>query len=87
MARVANLLLVVVLCAGRAAAGELSASELGRAPSAQRLAAIQAEAAQQGWAAVAPRLREAAVRLYERHSAQAQAWYYLYRWANLFGQT
>jgi len=87
MARVANLLLVVVYCAGRVAAGEITASELGRAPSAQRLAAIQAEAAQQGWAAGAPRLREAAVGLYEQHSAQAQAWYYLYRWANLFGQT
>src|SRR5208283_2726165 len=87
MARVAYLLLAVGLGAGRAAAGEITASELSRAPSAERVAALQAEAAQQGWAAVAAPLRDAAVRLYEQHGAQAQAWYYLFRWADLFGQT
>jgi hypothetical protein len=87
MARLANLLLAVAFCAGRAAGGEITVGELGRAPSAERVAAIEAEAAQQGWAAVAEPLRAAAVRLYEQHSAQAQAWYYLYRWADLFGQT
>ena len=87
MLRVARLLLMGLVMAGAARAGEIPDSELAQAPSAQRVAALQSEAAQLGWAAVAPQLRSAAVRTYERQGAQAQAWYYLYRWADLFGQT
>jgi tetratricopeptide (TPR) repeat protein len=87
MLRVASLLLMGLVMAGAARAGEIPDSELAQAPSAQRVAALQSEAAQLGWAAVAPQLRSAAVRTYERQGAQAQAWYYLYRWADLFGQT
>jgi tetratricopeptide (TPR) repeat protein len=86
MPRVACLLLMGLVMTG-VAAGEIPDREFAQAPSAQRVAAIQAEAAQVGWAAVAPSLRSAAVRTYERKGAQAQAWYYLYRWADLFGQT
>jgi hypothetical protein len=86
MPRVASLLLMGLVMAG-AVAAEIPDRELAQTPSAQRVAAIQAEAARVGWAAVAPSLRSAAVRTYERQGAQAQAWYYLYRWADLFGQT
>jgi hypothetical protein len=51
------------------------------------VAALQAEAAKAGWPSVAAQLRGAAVGLYEKQGAQAQAWYGLYRWADLFGQT
>ena len=87
MLRRANLLLAALFWAGGAAAGEMADSELARAPSAERVTALQTEAAQKGWAAVAAQLRAAAMRLYEQHGAQAQAWYDLYRWADLFGQT
>jgi hypothetical protein len=87
MPRVVCLVLMGLVMAGAAAAGEIPDSEPAQAPSAQRVAALQAEAAQLGWAAVAPQLRSVAVRTYERQGAQAQAWYYLYRWADLFGQT
>ncbi len=68
-------------------AGDIPVGELAYAPTAARVAALQAEAAQKGWAAVAAPLREAATGLYERRGVQAQSWYYLYRWADLFGQT
>ncbi len=72
------------LVVGAAVAADIPAGELERAPSAERVAALQAEAAQAGWTAVAQELRDAAVGLYERKGAQAQAWYYLYRWTELF---
>jgi predicted RNA-binding protein with RPS1 domain len=73
--------------AGAVRAGEIADSELAQAPSAQRVAEIQSEAARSGWKIVARELRGVALRIYERKGAQAQAWYYLYRWADLFGQT
>jgi hypothetical protein len=73
-----------LVLAAAAVAAEIPADELGRAPSAERVAALQAEAARTGWAPVAAELRAAAVGLYERNQPTAQAWYYLFRWAELF---
>ena len=74
-----------LLAAGSAAvAAEIPAEELERAPTAERVAALQAEAAQVGWGPVAQELRDAAVGLYQRNGSKVQAWYYLYRWAELF---
>jgi len=87
MLRVAHLLLAVGVCSGGASAGEITGAELNQPPSAERVAAIQADAAKQGWEAVAAQLRQTAVGLYERRSAQAAGWYTLYRWADLFSQS
>jgi hypothetical protein len=87
MARVVAHFLLVVFAASRAAAVDVSENELARPPSIERVSALQAEAAQAGWSAVAPQLREVAVRLYEKNGPQAQAWFHLYRWARLFGLT
>lgn len=43
------------------------------------------EAATQGWGALAEPLRAAALAAYEQRPEQAEAWYYLYRWAALLG--
>jgi hypothetical protein len=72
------------LAISAAVAAEIPAGELEDAPSAERVAALQAEAAQVGWGPVAGELRDAAIGLYGQKGAQAQAWYYLYRWAELF---
>jgi hypothetical protein len=87
MAR-STILFLAALFLGQAAwAVEIPASELASAPSAERVASLQAEAAKAGWPAVAQQLRPVAVGLYEKQGTQAQAWYGLYRWADLFGQT
>ena len=87
MARVALIFFAASLCAGMAQAAEIPDKELTWAPSAERVAALQVEAAQAGWPAVAQELHRVAIRLYQGHGTQAQAWYYLFRWADLFGQT
>jgi hypothetical protein len=87
MARSVILFLAVLLVGRTAWAEEIPAGELANAPSAARVAALQSEAAKAGWPAVAQQLRGMAVGLYEKQGAQAQAWYCLYRWADLFGQT
>ena len=84
MRRAALVLGSLGLAVSAAAAADIPAGELGRAPSAERVTALQAEAAQVGWGTVAGELRDAAVGLYGQKGAQAQAWYYLYRWAELF---
>ena len=84
MRRAALVLGSLGLAVSAAVAADIPAGELGRAPSAERVAALQAEAAQVGWGTVAGELRDAAVGLYGQKGAQAQAWYYLYRWAELF---
>ena len=56
-------------------------------PTAQRLAAIQAAAQRDGWAPQTAGLRAAADRAYARDKiAAAEAWFLVYRWAELFGQ-
>jgi hypothetical protein len=87
MARVALILLAASLWAGLARAAEIPDAELNRAPTPERVAALQTEAAVAGWPAVAAELHRAALGLYKKKGTQAQAWYYLYRWAMLFGQT
>ena len=57
------------------------------APTAPQIGALQAEAATTGWEAVAQKLRTAAIASYRRSPGQAEARYYLYRWADLFGTT
>jgi hypothetical protein len=56
-------------------------------PAPGRLASIEAEAAASGWGAVVVPVRSAAVRAFaqERFEA-ADAWYHVYRWANLFAE-
>jgi len=70
-----------------ALAAERVEGELAHAPTAQRIAALQAEAERTGWVGVAHELRGAALSLYAKQGAQVQAWYHLYRWASLFGLT
>lgn len=63
----------------------IPADELARAPSQTRVAALVEGAATQGWGSALPELRAAAMATYETGSGYAQAWYYLYRWADLLG--
>lgn len=73
--------------ADAAVAVDHPADELALAPSAERIAALQAAAGQAGWGSVAHELRGAAVALYEKQGPQTPAWYHLYRWADLFSLT
>lgn len=82
------LLPVLLLGMGRAAMAEtIPPRELERPPMAARVTALQAEAARTDWGPAARELRATAVGLYQRQAAEAQAWYYLYRWADLFAQS
>ncbi len=56
-------------------------------PTAVEIGALRAEAARTGWGPVARRLRATATDQYARSAPQAQASYYLYRWADLFAAT
>lgn len=63
-------------------------SEALYAPTAQRIAAVQAAAKRDGWAPHAAVLRAAAATAYEKDKLQAaEAWLNLYRWAKLLGQS
>ena len=65
----------------------IPAAETGQKPTAQRLAAIHAAAQRDGWAPQTGILRAAALQAYEQQKlAAAEAWFYLFRWAALFGQ-
>lgn len=77
----------VAFLAVPAAGGELTEQELAHPVTADRIADLQARAARGGWAAVSRDVRGVALQLYEKQGAQAQQWYYLYRWTQLFGQT
>lgn len=62
-------------------------SEALYAPSHQRLAAIHTAAQRDGWAPHVASLRQTAVRAYDQEKLQsAEAWFHVYRWAQLFGQ-
>jgi hypothetical protein len=87
MVRVALFLLMALLWGGLAGAAGIPDVELAQSPSPKRVAALQAEAARAGWPAVAQELHGVALGLYQKQGPQAQAWYYLFRWAELFGQT
>ena len=66
----------------------IPAAEALQPPTAARLAAIHAAAQRDGWAPHVAGLRAAAVRAYELDKlAAAEAWFNVYRWAALFGET
>ncbi len=57
-------------------------------PTAARLALIEAAAKHDGWAPQVALLRATAVRAYRRDRlVAAEAWYHVYHWAALFGET
>ena len=62
---------------------EVSPTELARGPSPQRVAALVEEGAHGGWGNAVEPLRAAAFLAYETRPDVAQAWYHLYRWAEL----
>ncbi|MDD3179633.1 MAG: hypothetical protein PHQ04_04700 [Opitutaceae bacterium] len=78
------LLLLFALASGmRAELAPISASEIANPPSRERVTSLVARAARQGWGVGVEELRAAALAAYEANNGQAQAWYYLYRWASL----
>lgn len=67
--------------------GGIVESEALYAPSHQRLAAIHTAAQRDGWAPQVAPLRQTAFRAYDQDKLQAaEAWFHVYRWAELFGQ-
>lgn len=61
--------------------------ETAQKPTAQRLAMLHAAAQRDGWAPQIATLRTAAMHAYEQQKlAAAESWYYVYRWAAVFGQ-
>ena len=57
------------------------------APRAQRIAAIHAAAQRDGWAPQVASLRQAAFQAYNQDKLHAaEAWFHVYRWAQLFAQ-
>lgn len=66
--------------------GAVPSEELVKAPTAARVATLVELAAARGWGELTPGLRQAAFQAYESQSAEASAWYYLYRWAALLGR-
>ncbi len=92
MRSVACLLLAGLLAAPAAAAppvlrGTGAKGATPGAPTAAEINALQTEAARGGWGPVARRLHAAAIGRYARAPGSAQAWYYLFRWADLFATT
>ncbi len=80
------LLLVLPLLAA-AQATDYTPDELSRPPAPARVAQLVDRAAATGWAGEAAGLRQAAISAYEANRGSASAWYYLFRWADLLGQT
>ncbi len=64
----------------------ISAEEIARPPSAERLDTLVAAAEREGWGRWVTPLRDAAFAAYAREPAAAAPWYYLYRWAQLFAR-
>jgi len=85
--------LVFVLLAGLAtrAHGQsmiITADEALHAPTPARVAAILAAAQRDGWSPQAAGLRGVALRAYQRGNlSAADAWFHVYQWASLFGET
>lgn len=63
----------------------IPAEELARAPTQARIEMLVDRAAQQGWGSAIPMMRAGAQQAYESGSGYASQWYYLQRWARLFG--
>ena len=81
-------LLVLCCTAGLFAQPEpIPDAEALQPPTAQRLDALCAAAADSGWAALAPGLRDTAFRAYRAdRTIAAEAWLNVYRWAALLGE-
>jgi hypothetical protein len=80
-------MLSVGLCLAAQPAG-IPAAEALEPPSPQRLAVIQTLARRDGWAPQTAMLRAAAFQAYEHEKwPAADAWYQVYRWSGLFGET
>lgn len=63
-------------------------AELGAPPTPQRLTEIQAAAMKSGWASTTSGLRVAAVKAYRNENLPAAtAWFHVYRWSALFGES
>ncbi len=66
----------------------IAEAEALQAPSASRLAALVAAAQRDGWNPQVAVVRAMAVQAYRREKlAAAEAWFHVYRWARLFGQS
>lgn len=82
---VVGLALVLRVAAQPASIAEAEALQ---APTATRLAGLQTAAKVSGWAPQVAALRAAALLAYQRDKlAPAEAWYHVYRWAALFGES
>jgi len=65
----------------------IAESEALHAPSLPRLAVLHGAAQRDGWAPHVAPLRQTAFRAYDMEKLQAaEAWFHVYRWAQLFGQ-
>lgn len=84
------LLVVAASCAGGCLVAQprlIPEVETGQKPTAQRLAALHSAAQRDGWAPQTGLLRGAAIHAYEQQKlSAAEAWFYLFRWAAMFGQ-
>ena len=88
MIRRATSFLLFAVLARLAAQPVVPEGEALQPPSPSRLAVLQAAAQRDGWAPQTAALRVAAIRAYELdHLAAAEAWFHVYRWAALFGQS
>lgn len=80
--------LLLFLAASLAKAAGIPESEASHAPTAQRIAALHAAALRDGWPAQTASLRTTATLAYQREKLQAaEAWFNIYRWALLLGQS
>ena len=84
------LLVVAASCAGGCLVAQprlIPEVETGQKPTAQRLAELHGAAQREGWAPQTGLLRAAAIHAYEQQKlSAAEAWFYLFRWAAMFGQ-
>ncbi|CAM2792771.1 hypothetical protein [Rariglobus hedericola] len=83
------LCLVACVAQGRAALNtDLPDDWFTRAPTPERLKAVQSSAVSSGWSAVSNRLFAGAIRAYElRQEDAAAAWYHVARWCDVFAQS
>jgi hypothetical protein len=90
--RMLALLVMVVVLGGTSAVAQ-SATEIpdewfSRAPTSERIKAVQAAVARSGLTVVSTRLFEGAIRAYElRQEDAAVAWFYMARWCELLGRS
>lgn len=69
-------------------AAELPAEWFNRAPTPDRIKAVQIAVAESGWLPVGEQIQVGALKAYElRQEDAAAAWFYIARWCELFGQS